>query len=131
MELRENYDDSKIIAAFACLFIGFLLVWNISAHISDYYELRLDAETCNRVKTLGLTPSADCVVTVPYRPIGLGPAGYLTLPDGNDLQIVPVAVNRTNKSAEWSTSMRVQLCVAFLFWAATLALLLNAFRKNK
>ena len=131
MEFREKYDDSKIRTALVCLFIGFLFVWNISAHVSDYYELRLDAETCNRVKTLGLMPSADCTITAPYRPIGLGPVGYLILPDGNDIQITPVAANQTNKSAEWSTSMKVQLCVALLFWAATLVLLRNAFRNRK
>ena len=131
MELREKHHDSKIRAALVCLFIGFLFVWNISAHFSDYYELRLDAETCNRVKTLGLMPSADCTITAPYRPVGLGPVGYLILPDGNDIQITPVAANQTNKAVEWSTSMKVQLWVALLFWAATLALLLNAFRNKK
>ena len=131
MGYREKHDDKKIIAAIACLFIGFLFVWNVSAHISDYYELHLDAGTCNRVKTLGLMPSADCTITAPYRPTGLGQVGYLVLPDGNDIQIAPVAANRTNKSAEWSTSMKVQLWVVLLFWAATLALLLNAFRSRK
>ena len=131
MELREKHDDSKIRAALICLFIGFLFVWNISAHILDYYELRLDAETCNRVRTLGLAPSADCTITAPYRPIGLDSIGYLMLPDGNDIQIKPVAASLTNKSAKWSTSMKVQLCVALLFWAATLVLLRNAFRNKK
>ena len=131
MGSREKYDDKKMIAAIACLFIGFIFIWNVSAHISDYYELRLDAETCNRVKMLGLMPSADCAITAPYRPAGFGPVGYLVLPDGNDIQITPVAANRTNKSVEWSTSMKVQLWVALLFWAATLALLLSAFRNRK
>lgn len=131
MEFREKHDDSKIIAALVCLFIGFFFVWNISAHILDYYELRLDAETCNRVRTLGLTPSNDCVVAAPYRTAELSPIGYLTLPDGNDIQITPVAASRINKSVEWSISMKVQLLFAFLFWAASLALLLNAFRNRK
>lgn len=131
MELREKHDDSKIIAALVCMFIGFLFAWNISVHFSNYYELRLDAEACSRVKILGLLPSADCIITAPYRPIGLGPSGYLILPDGNDIQITPIAANQTSKSLEWSTSMKVQLWVALLFWAATLALLLNAFRNKK
>lgn len=131
MELLKNSDDKKIIAALVCLFIGFLFIWNIAAHISDIYELRLDTETCNQVKMLGLTPSANCVITAPYRPLGLGPGGYLILPDGNDIQIVPIAANQTNKSAEWSTSMRVQFWIALLLWGATLALLLSTFRDKK
>ena len=131
MELREKHDDSKIRAALVCLLIGFLFVWNIAAHISDYYELRLDTETCNRVRMLGLTPSADCTLAAPYRPTGPGPIGYLMLPDGNDIQITPLAASLTNKSAEWSTLMKVQLWVALLFWVATLALLLSAFRDRK
>jgi len=131
MEVREKHDDSKIRAALICLFIGFLFIWNISAHVLDYYELRLDAETCNRVKMLGLMPSADCTLTAPYRPAGPGQIGYLILPDGNDIQITPVAANQTNKSVEWPTSMKVQLWVALLFWVATLVLLRNAFRNKK
>lgn len=106
MELRKKSDDIKIIAAIICLFIGLLFIWNIAAHISDIYELRLDTETCNQVKTLGLVPSTDCVITAPYRTVGLGPVGYLTLPGGNDIQISPVAANRTDRSAEWSTSLQ-------------------------
>ena len=132
MELRNKSDDTKIIVAIGCLFIGFLFIWNIAAHVSDIYELRLDAETCNQVKTLGLMPSADCVIIAPFQPAGLGPpVGYLTLPDGNDILISPVAANRTNKNAEWSTSMKAQFWVALLFWVATLALLLSAFRDKK
>lgn len=131
MELRKKSDDRKIIAAIVCLFIGFLFIWNITAHTSDIYELRLDAETCDQVKTLGFMPSANCVITAPFRPFGIGPGGYLTLPDGNDIQIAPVAANLTNKSAEWTTSMKAQFWAALLFWAATLALLLSAFRDKK
>ncbi len=132
MELRKKSDDTKIIAAIVCLFIGFLFIWNIAAHISNVYELRLDAETCNRVKTLGLMPSADCSVTAPFRQAGAGiPVGFLTLPDGSEIQISPVAANRTNRSAEWSTSMKVQFLMALLFWVATLALLLSAFRNRE
>jgi len=132
MELRNKNDDTKIIAAISCLFIGFLFIWNIAAHITDIYELRLDAETCNRVKPLGFAPSADCVITAPFRPSGPGtPAGYLALPDGNDIQISPVAANRINRSAEWSNSMKTQFWMALLFWAATLALLLSAFRDKE
>ena len=79
MGSREKYDDKKIIAAIACLLTGFILVWNVSAHISDYYELRLDAETCSRVKMLGLMPSADCTITAPYRTAKFSPVGYLML----------------------------------------------------
>lgn len=132
MELRKESDDMKIIAAIVCLLIGLLFIWNIAAHISHVYELRLDAETCDRVKTLGLMPSDNCIITAPFRPAELGPpAGYLTLPDGNDIQISPVAANLTNRSAEWSASMKAQFWVALLFWAATLALLLSAFRDKK
>lgn len=132
MELRNRNDDTKIIAAIACLFIGFLFIWNIAAHISDINELRLDAETCNRVKTLGLAPSADCVITAPFRQVGAGiPVGFLTLPDGSEIQISPVAANRTNRSAEWSSSMKTQFVMALLFWGATLALLLSAFRNRE
>lgn len=132
MELRKKSDDRKIIAAIACLFIGFLFIWNIAAHISDIYELRLDVETCNRVKTLGLEPSADCSVTAPFRQAGAGiPVGFLTLPDGSEIQISPVAANRTNRSAEWSFSMKTQFVMALLFWGATFALLLSAFRNRE
>lgn len=126
MELRKKSDDTKIIAAIVCLFIGFLFIWNIAAHISGIYELRLDAETCNQVKTLGLEPSANCAITAPYRPVG-----YLMLPDGSEIQISPVAASRTNKSAEWSASMKAQFVMALLFWAATMALLLSAFRSSE
>lgn len=127
MELRKKSDDTRIIAAIVCLFIGMFFIWNIAAHITDIYELKLDTETCEQVKTLGLVPSADCVIAAPFRP-GLGATGYLMLPDGNPIQISPIAANQTNKSAEWSTSMKAQFWIAMLFWAATLALLLSAFR---
>ena len=127
MELRKKSDDTKIIAAIVCLLIGLFIIWNIAARITDIYELRLDTETCNLVKTLGLAPSADCVVAAPFRP-GFGASGYLTLPGGNDIQISPVAANRTSRSTEWTTSMKVQFGVALVFWVATLALLLSAFR---
>ena len=131
MELRKKSDDTKIIAAIVCLFIGFIFIWNIAAHITDFYELRLNAETCNQVKTLGLAPSADCAITAPYRPSGLGPVGYLMLPDGSDIQITPIAENRTNRSAAWSVEMKTQFVMALLFWVATLALLLSAFRDKE
>ena len=131
MELRKKSDDRKIIAAIICLFAGFIFIWNITAHTTDIYELYLDAETCQRVKTLGLEPSDNCVITAPFRPLGLVPGGHLVLPDGSDIQISPTAVNRTNKSAEWSTSMKAQFWVALLFWIATLALLLSAFNDKK
>lgn len=130
MELRKKSDDTKIIAAIVCLLIGLFIIWNIAARITDIYELRLDTETCNLVKTLGLVPSADCVVVAPFRP-GFGASGYLTLPGGNDIQISPVAANRTSRSAEWTTSMKVQFGVALVFWVVTLALLLSAFRDKK
>jgi len=122
----KKYDDTKIITAIVCLFIGFLLVWNIAAHITPIYELHLDKETCNQVKTHGLAPSADCVITTPYRPFGFSPGGYLTLPDGKDIQITPVTVKQTSKNLEWSTFMKVQFWVALLFWAGTLGLLISA-----
>lgn len=128
MELRKKSDDTKIVAAIVCLLTGLFLVWNIAAHIADIYELQLDKETCNLVKASGVEPSANCVVTAPYRTAGLGPVGYMALPGGNYIQISPIAANRTNKSAEWSTSMKVQFGFALLFWVATLALLLSAFR---
>lgn len=131
MELRTKRDDRKIIAALICLFAGFVFIWNIAAHTADIYELRLDAETCQRVRTLGLTPSDSCVITAPFRPLGLVPGGHLVLPDGSDIQIAPVAASRTNQSAEWSASMKAQFWAALLFWVATLALLLSAFRGRK
>lgn len=131
MELRKKNDDTKIIAAITCLLIGLFFIWNIAAHITDIYELQLDAETCNQMKTLGLVPTANCVVTAPYRTAGFGAIGYMMLPGGNFIQVSPVAVNRTNKSAAWSTSMKVQFWVAMLLWAATLALLLSVFRDKK
>jgi len=132
MELRKKNDDTKIIAALVCLFIGFLFIWNIAAHIVDYYEVRLDAETCNRVKMLGMEPSANCTITAPFRQGGAGiPIGLLTLPDGSELQISPIAADRTNRSVEWSVSMKTQLVMALLFWVATLALLLSALREKK
>ena len=131
MGSSEKNSDRKMIATIVCFFIGFFLVWNISAHVSDFYELRLNAETCERAKALGLRPSADCVITAPYRPIGLGSVGYLVLPDGSDMPIEPLASSRANKSMEWSVLMKVQLGVALLFWVATLVLLLSAFRSRK
>ena len=131
MELRKESDNRKIIAVLICLFAGFIFIWNIAAHTADIYELRLDAETCHRVRTLGLTPSDSCVITAPFRPLGLVPGGHLILPDGSDIQIAPVAASLTNQSAEWSTSMKAQFWVALLFWVAALALLLSAFRDRK
>lgn len=132
MELRKKSDDTKIVAAIACLLIGFLFIWNIAAHISSIYELRLDAETCNQVRALGLEPSDNCVITAPFRPAELGPpVGYLTLPDGSDIQITPVAANQTNRSMEWSSSMKTQFVMALLFWGVTFALLLSAFRNRE
>jgi hypothetical protein len=131
MELRKKSDDMKMIGAIVCLFAGFLFVWNIAAHIIDIYELRLDAETCNQVKTYGLVPSADCVITAPFRPHAFEPVGYLTLPDGNEVKIAAVAADRTNRSAEWTTWMKAQFWVALLFWGATLVLLISAFRDKK
>lgn len=131
MELCKKSNDKKIIAAIVCLFIGFLFIWNIAAHIFDIYELRLDAETCSQVKKLGLAPSASCVITAPFQPLGIGPVGYLMLLGGDDVQIAPVAANRANRSMEWSTSMKVQFWGALLLWVATLALLLSAFRDKK
>lgn len=132
MELRSKSDDKKIIAALVCLFIGFAFIWNIAAHTVDIYELRLDAETCNRVKLLGMEPSRDCVITAPFRQGGPGiPIGLLTLPDGGEMEISPVAANRTNRSVEWSAEMKTQLVMALLFWAATLALLFSALRNKE
>ena len=130
MELRKKSDDTKIIAAIVCLLIGMFFVWNIAAHITAIYELKLDTDTCEQVKTRGLVPSADCVVAAPFRP-GFGATGYLMLPDGNHIQISPVAANQTNQSAEWSDSMKTQFWIALLFWAATMALLMSAFRDKE
>lgn len=131
MEVRNESDDKKIFAALASLFIGFLFIWNIAAHISDIYELRLDAETCSRVSTLGLAPSADCSVTAPFRQAGAGiPVGFLVLPDGSEMQISPLAARETGRSAEWSPAMKTQLVMAFLFWGATLVLLLSVYRNR-
>lgn len=131
MELRTKSDNTKIIAAIVCLFIGFVFMWNISAHFSHFYELQLDTATCTQIKTLGLEPSANCVITAPYRPLGIMPDGFLTLPDGNEIQITPLTANLTNKSTEWSASMKAQLWIALLFWVATMGLLLSAFKDKK
>lgn len=128
MELRKKSDDRKIVAAIACLLIGLFLIWNISAHITDIYELRLDNDACNLVKTMGLSPSADCVVSAPYRTAGLGPVGYMELPGGGYIQVSPIAATRTNRSSDWSASMKAQFWLAMLLWAATLVLLLSALR---
>lgn len=130
MEIRKKSDDTKIIAAIISLLIGLFFIWNIAAHITDIYELRLDAETCEKVKTLGVVPTANCVFTVPYRTAGLGPVGYMMVPDGSYIQVSPLAVNRTNKSAEWTTSMKAQFWIAMVLWAATLTLLLSVFRSK-
>lgn len=131
MEVRNESDDKKIFAALASLFVGFLFIWNIAAQIADIYELRLDAETCSRVSTLGLAPSADCSVTAPFRQAGAGiPIGFLVLPDGSEMQISPLAANQTGRSAEWSPAMKTQLVMAFLFWGATLVLLLSVYRNR-
>lgn len=132
MKFRNGHDDTRIFAALACLFVGFLFIWNIAAHISDIYELRLDAETCDRVKALGLAPSADCSVTVPFRQAGAGiPVGFLVLPDGSEIQISPLAASRTSRSAEWTSSMKTQFVMALLCWVATFVLLLSAFRSRE
>ena len=132
MEVRKKSDDTKIMAALTCLFIGFLFIWNIAAHISDIYELRLDTDTCNRVSTLGLTPSADCSITAPFRQVGAGiPVGFLMLPDGSEIQISPITANQTGRSAEWSVSMKTQFVMALLFWIATFVLLLGVFRNRE
>ncbi len=130
MELRKKSDDAKIIGAIVCLLIGLLIIWNIAANITDIYELKLDADTCEQVKTRSLVPSPDCVVTAPFRP-GFGATGYLLLPDGNYIQISPVVANQTNRTAEWSSSMKAQFWVAMAFWATTLGLLFSAFRDKK
>jgi hypothetical protein len=141
MEVRKESDDNKIIAALICLFTGFMFVWNITAQISDIYELRLDAETCSRVNLLGLETlpvnppgldaSEDCRVTAPFRQAGIGvPAGFLVLPDGSEMQISPLDARQTTGSAEWSAAMKTQLVMAMLFWAATLALLFSVYRNR-
>lgn len=130
MEIRKKSDDNKIIAALVCLFIGFAFVWNIAVNIIDIYDVKLDAETCEKVKTFGLVPSADCMVTAPFRQ-GFGPAGYLMLPDGEFLQVSPIDVNKTGRTAPWSTAMKVQFGIVLVFWVATLALLVSALREKK
>jgi len=127
MEFREKSDDTKIIAAIVCLLIGMFCIWNIAAHITHIYELKLDTETCEQVKTRGLMPSPDCSVAAPFRP-GLGAVGYLMLPDGNHIQIIPVTAKQTNRSADWTASMKAQFWITLLFWVASLVLLLSAFR---
>ena len=131
MKLRTKRDNTKIIIALVCLFIGFVFIWNITARIVHIYELQLDTATCAQVKTLGLEPSAHCVITAPYRPLGIMPGGFLTLPGGNHIQIAPLTANLTNKSTEWSASMKAQLWIALLFWVATMGLLLSAFKDKK
>jgi len=133
METRKKGDDTKMFAAVACMVIGFLFVWNITAHISPIHEIRLDQETCYRVKALGVTPSsADCVFTVPFRQVVIGQAvGFLMLPDGSEMQVSPLAATRTRGSAEWSAAMKTQLVMAFLFWVATFVLLFSAFRDRE
>ena len=128
MEHRKNSDDTKIIIALVCLFIGFLFIWNIAAHTATIYELQLDAETCQRVQTLGLEPTSNCIVKAPYRPFDIIPGGSLILPDSSDIQITPLAATRTNEGMEWSSSMKAQLSIALLFWAATLGLLAIMFK---
>lgn len=131
MELRTKSDDTKIVAAIACLLIGLFLMWNIAAHITDIYELHLDKDACELAKASGLTPSSDCVFSVPYRTAGLGPVGYMELPGGSYIQVSPISANRTGKSAKWSTSMKAQFWFAMSLWVGTLALLLSAFRDKK
>ncbi len=130
MELRRKSDDVKIVAAIVCLLVGMFFIWNIAANITDIYELKLDKDTCEQVKTRSLVPSSDCVVAAPFRP-GFGGTGYLLLPDGGYIQISPIAATQTNRGAEWSSSMKTQFWVAMLFWAATLALLFSAFSEKK
>lgn len=130
MELRTKSDDTKIIAAIACLLVGMFFIWNIAAHITAIFELKLDAATCEQVRTRGLAPSSDCAVVAPFRQ-GFGATGYLLLPDGDHIQISPVAANQTRRNAEWTSSMKAQLWIALLFWAATLVLLMNVFRDKK
>lgn len=133
MENRTESDNTKIIAALICLFIGFFFIWSIAAQITDIYELRLDAETCYRVKERGLVPSsAECVFTAPFRQAGPGiPMGFVVLPDGSEIQVSPLAASQTGRSMEWSPSMKTQLVMALLFWVATLALLISVFRSRE
>jgi len=133
MEARENNGDTKMFAAVACMVIGFLFAWNITTQIAPIHELRLDAETCYRVKSLGLSPSsAECVFTAPFRQVGVGQAvGFLMLPDGSEMQVSPLAAEQKGGSAEWSASMKTQLVMALLFWVATFVLLFSAFRDRE
>lgn len=131
MELRSKSDDTKIFTALICFFIGSFFIWSLEAHITTIYELHLTKETCDNVKTYGLTPTADCVITAPFRPFVLVPGGSLILPDGSDIQIYPVTINETNKAMEWTSSMKAKFIAALLAWAATLALLLSAFRNAR
>lgn len=136
MELSKQgdnvqYDDTKIMTAIVCLFIGFLFMWNVAASASGIYELHLDKETCNQVKALGVIPTDNCVITAPYRPLRVAPGGYMTLPDGSDIQITPVSETRTNQGAAWSTAMKLQFWAAVLFWVGTLGLLISAFKGKK
>ncbi len=133
METRGKNGDAKMYAAVACMVIGFLFTWNITAQISPIHEIRLDQETCYRVRVLGLSPSsADCVFTVPFRQVGIGQAvGFLTLPDGSEMQVSPLSATRTGGGAEWSAAMKTQLIMAFLFWIATFVLLFGAFRDRE
>lgn len=130
MELRNIDTSTKILYALGCLFGGLFLVWNIGAHITAFYELRLDTETCKRVQTLGLEPTSNCIVTAPYRPFGAIPGGSLILPDGNDILITPVEAKQTRKSLEWTSSMKAQLWVALLLWGMTLVLLIGVYKSN-
>ncbi len=133
MEKRTESDDTKIIAALVCLFIGFFFIWNIAAHTTDIYEVRLDAESCYRVKERGLAPSsAECVFTAPFRQAAVGqPIGFLVLPDGTEIQVSPFAATQTGRSMEWTPSMKTQLVMTFLFWAVTLALLISVVRSRE
>lgn len=131
MELRSKSDDTKIFIALICLFIGLFFMWSLEAHITAIYELRLNKETCDSMKTYGFSPTADCVITAPFRPFVLIPGGSLILPDGSDIQIYPVAINETNKAMAWTSSMKAKLLAALLSWAASLALLFSAFRSVK
>ena len=128
MELRTKSDDTKIIIALVCLFIGFLFIWNISAHTATIYELQLDAETCKQVQTHGLETFSNCTIQAPYRPFVITSGGSLILPDGSDIPITPVAANSTSKGMAWSATMKTQLWIALLFWAVTLGLLATLFR---
>lgn len=132
MGTPEKNNDTKIIAALVCLFIGFAFIWNIAAHTAAIYELRLDAKTCEQVRGMGLMPSAECVITAPFYPPVMGqPFGTLVLPDGSDMAVVPLMVNQTNRSMEWSMSMKMQFVVAVMFWVGTIVLLMGAFRDRE